>query len=434
CVVLSCGSHPPTAVLAAVFAFGVGAVVLLAAIVGRVRWGAARGALSGAALAGLLGLAALAPWLRLLSGVGRHLDSYPMGSGSIQYYAERCDSWLGRFCPIPYDALSWKRGTDGVQTPYLEAPLCIGLLLIIGWQGWVWLRGRRGGRPPAPAGAGLWDAAAGPLFFGSALWFAALTLLSLPLSWSSRLNPLGPYLQFAYRMVAHANAALLLAVFAAGGWLAARGAFEARRRGQRLVAAMALVLSACALLVKLPHGRAIESFDESAKYLPGGPVGEIVSQGDGWLDPLYAATGRFRKLAPAELARARALRFPVGAGPADFGDVGTVDFDQPTAGWAVTNLVAFPWSRVVVDGRRWGALGVGPDRRLALWLPAGRSVVRWWWRPDPVWAALYRLSRPALAILLSLSFVWAALAAGRLHRRALASAPRALTLPPLSPP
>jgi hypothetical protein len=60
-----------------------------------------------------------------------------------------------------------------------------------------------------------------------------------------------------------------------------------------------------------------------------------------------------------------------------------------------------------VNGHEWSRANLGRhDHLLAALLPAGRSCLQWIWRPDPVWAVLYRLSQAAYVLILVVTVGW----------------------------
>ncbi len=72
-----------------------------------------------------------------------------------------------------------------------------------------------------------------------------------------------------------------------------------------------------------------------------------------------------------------------------FGEPGAVQFDEPADRWVRTDVVAFPWNRLVLDGR---VLSPGETRdapnRLAARVPAGRHTLAYAFDPPAVWRVL----------------------------------------------
>ncbi len=401
CAALSAATHPPTALLAAPFLAvltGIGAVEGFAR---ARRYPAFRAAVGGAAGAAVGGLALLAPWLYASFRLARDLTIEAPG-GPLTYYPHRSDSWLGRFAPIPYDEAAWRH--VAAQTPYLEAPVSVGLIVLLAWNFRLWLSLRR---TPSRPNRSVWEGCAGPVMLASGIWFVVALAISLPLPGTRAVTVLTPYVQFGYRLVSHCNAALLVMVLASGSWLAARSAYPRYRTGTRIVLGAAFALGGTGLLIKLAHAHAVQQIEASPMFAWSGPRNALVEGGDDWLDQIYATPRRFLELPGAVRIQTTPRRFPVGSGPGDFGTVHSFAVDQPQAGWVLTDAVAFPWTRIQVNGRRAEAVA-RCNYLLAVRLPAGHSVVAWWWRPDPIWATLYRWSRGALAVLLVLTAAGAA--------------------------
>jgi hypothetical protein len=101
------------------------------------------------------------------------------------------------------------------------------------------------------------------------------------------------------------------------------------------------------------------------------------------------------------------VNFPVAHEGKKFGQVETAEvrLDQP--GWVVTNVLVFPWSRIWVDGQRWGGNELrrqGPF--FAVHLPAGTANLRWEWHPDPIWSCLHTIGQIAFIFVMLVTVVW----------------------------
>ena len=101
------------------------------------------------------------------------------------------------------------------------------------------------------------------------------------------------------------------------------------------------------------------------------------------------------------------MALPVGVRGDTFGQVGEARIALAAPGWVITNVVAFPWNRVTVNGREVPVVQrAAQEYRLALNLPAGNQVIAWQWQPDPVWRWLAVASRWALVALLIAALVF----------------------------
>jgi hypothetical protein len=399
--VLAIGIHPPTAVVSGIFLAAVGVVIAGTWAAGGRRL-SRRGIFGGAAGAAL-GMLVLAPWFYLTLRVGPRLtmwsNPFPMF-----FYPTRSDSWIGRLSPLPYDWLSARWGTLNVSTPYLEAPVAFGLLIQLGWLLAVWLCS-----PPAARGAagGLWAGAARLVAPAALAWFGLLFALSVSQEFSAHFLFLGPYLQFAYRLVSHLNAALLVAVFALGSLAGASGALARRRAQADLVAAVCITVAAMALLVKLDHANTVLQPRDVSSYPRGDDRAPLVAAGSMYLVPFYAAPTAVAELGDADARSATTLNFPVGRAGEAFGRVDGAQIHLDRPGWVRTNAVVFPWSRVWVDGVRSGGDNLRRSGAFyAVRLPAGTAHLRWEWHPDPVWTWLNAIGRVAFAAMLAITALW----------------------------
>jgi hypothetical protein len=399
-VLLAMGMHPPTAVVSGVFFAALGAVISAVWIYHyrRLRWSGIALGFAGAAL----GLLILSPWFYITLRIGPRLLIWG-GPNTLLFYPDRCDSWFGRLSPMPYDWLSVHKGID-VSTPYLEAPIAFGGLILVGWFLAIWMRSSR---PAVPAMDNLWAGSArfvAPLALG---WFGFLLALSLSLPLATHFQFLGPYLQFAYRLVSHCNAALATAVFAAGALACQRGALAGRRHQADVIAAVCITMAALAMILKLTHGSPVAVDQGSPEYALGGDRAPLIASGLPYLIEYYTTPAAVLALPDGEAPGATRMSFPVGQKGSKFGQVETtqVRLDQP--GWVVTNALVFPWSRIWVNGRRSG----GDDLRrqgsfLAVHLPAGTANLRWEWHPDPVWSCLHTISQIAFICVMLVTTFW----------------------------
>jgi hypothetical protein len=405
---LAAGTHPPTALVAAPLLFALGILFAFGALGSRreahwKRW-AAGGAVAAA------GCLILSPWVYVTLRMREKLAIIEeWGSAPLQYYADRCDSLLGRFGPIPFDRLSNRQGTVNVGTPYLEAPVIFGLLLLLAWNVLVLMRST----PPPRSGESrrsLWETVSGPVFVVAVAWFAFLAALSLSpdLANLGAFRSLGPMLQYAYRLVSHCNVALVIAALASGTLVAQRGGYLRFPNATRIVVAVGITVALGAAATKLLHADAITLHPDPTLFSIHGDRSSLAVDGNASLDWQYSTPGSVQSLSNEVAASATWAIFSVGSHGGDFGTVANAEVDLPTAGWAMTNLVVFPWTKVLVNGRVWdGALGEN-DHFLALYLPAGRSTLEWSWSPDPIWSILHRLSGIAYVLVMAVAGIWIA--------------------------
>jgi hypothetical protein len=374
--VLAAGTHPPTALV------GLGLIAGLA-LVGGIAWRRREGGVKlgrGLAVAAVLGVVTLAPWiyanLRLQGELGI-VGKYRNFSFSLDHI----DAAWARFSPVPPDLFWAKAGAPG-DTPYVEAPLQMTLLLVLGWNvGLLWRR-REGGAAGEEA-ALRWLAALG---LG---WFMLLLTLSLSPAVAAAFRWLAPYVQFATRFVGHANQGLLLAVLATIGLVAARGGYATWRLGTAGVAALAVGLAGAAAILKLQHGARVRERGGEPQFAWRGDRSALVTAGKADAAGDYAVLRRLPQLTPQVVAAAQRAALPVGARGAEFGRVGETRVTLATEGWVITNVVVYPWSQILVDGREVPReRRAAHEYRLALRLPAGEHRLEWVWRPDPGWRAL----------------------------------------------
>ena len=391
-LLLVAGTHPPTAVLATVF-------IGLLAVVGLAVRGRALGALSpsvwlrlaGAALVGGL---ILAPWIYANVRFAGQLAV----AGTVKdfiFRPENCDSVFGRFAPFPFDGATLVYGPDGSNTAYLEAPVNAVLLMLLFWNAMLLRRSRQESQSSPGPFSGL-----AAVFGVSVVWFVLLCVLSLSPAFASCFHVFAPYVQYAYRLVSHCNAALLVAVLASGALVARRSGYRRYQRETNWVVAVALAVSLFGLGIKLQHA---EAMVRPAGDRPASMARRLAETAHD-----YDVPGWVRRLTPDEAAGAVAGTFPVGRSGAEFGQPGALSFELARPAWVRTNAVVFPWLELQSKGNAISAEQVAQtDGFLAVRLPAGRHELRVAWRPDPVWQVLHRLSWLLFTAVFAVSAVWA---------------------------
>jgi hypothetical protein len=382
---LTVGTHPPTALLATLFA----ALLIAAALAGglgsgRVRWTFVAGG-------GLVGCVA-APWvyanaaLRSDIGiVGRYRD--------LDLMAARTDSLLGRFAPFPSEAFWPPRHNE---LPFVEAPLDGACWVLLAWFLFVaWRGGSKPEKDGPRRGAGWgWLCAAG------LIWAAVMTFVSVSRTGANWARPLAPYVQFVYRFVGHANAALLVAVFAAAALAVRRGGALMHSRASRVVSGVAAAIALVSVGIKLQHATATLEHRADPQYAWHGDRSALVSEPRADAVADYAAVRRTPQFAPKAERAAAHVAFGVGRAGGTFGVVEPTRLSLREAGWVVTNVVAFPWNELLVDGHP-VAPGLVARWRMAVKLPVGEHTLSWNWRPPPLWVQLLGVSRVGFALALA---------------------------------
>lgn len=377
--VLTVGSHPPTALV------GAG---LLAALVplGWIALARSGGKVAtiwrGLAVAVGLGAVTLAPWvyanLRLhgeLGIVGKYRD--------FSFSSDHIDAGWARFSPVPPD-LFWTGSGQLGETPYVEAPLQMGLLLVVGWNLLLLWRQRDMGRDEGGQPGGLrWLAGMG------VIWFGLMVTLSLSPGFATGFRFLAPYVQFATRFVSHANLGLLLLVLATAALVKVAGGYAARRRGTAVLVGLVLAIAAGAVGLKLRHGLRVREHGGEPQFAFTGDRAALVTAGKPDAAGDYAVLRRLPQLTLRMVEGARRVALPVGSSEMGFGRVGEARVNLLADSWVITNVVAYPWSQVMVDGRDVPIENqAAHEFRIALRLPAGEYRITWQWRPDIGWRVL----------------------------------------------
>jgi hypothetical protein len=389
CLVVSAGTHPITAMFGVPF-FCVAGVILWH----QLRENTERRLSILRALGPWFpaAIACLSSWLYATAKFANHLTIRHLFP-SVLFWPDSWDHWLTRFYPIPLDP-SVRPGVSlqEIPEPYLDAqvnvPLLILFLALCVAVIWVRRENRRSGTVFVA------------VFIPAAL-FAFFTWISLSPGSYHYLPSIFEMIQFAYRAVTYQNLSLLLGVYLL--LMSLRGASTAYPTGVlerpvfRGIAAACILLSLYGVTVKWPHIRASRTSyrDKSAYLLPGAAERQSLiafpSQYVGFAD--YATPDLFIPLTAEEARSAIPLNFAFDSKD-DFGAAQPAQVALAEASWVRTNIIAFPWNRIKIDGREVPASDIRGYNKtgIVLRVPAGnhRLVVRF--APDTAWKILRVIS------------------------------------------
>jgi hypothetical protein len=454
---LAAGTHPITAVyslpMLAVLAIG-----LLPRPVGPGRLSR----LAALVAVGLLGAIVLAPWLWAVHRLGPQL--FIAGyANELSDLSDSIDHWAARLAPIPFDFRPLRYEPAVVSTPYLDAQINIPLLILGAALLWQCLRGTSSPQPSPPEGGeGVGKSPQpSPLLRGEGrvrgIAFVATPILYTAASLYLSLRPEGfRYLprvflvvQFLYRLVSYVNLALFLVLLfllyhARMRRTVARPAGGGERVSPVLLC-FVLTLSGVGVAEKLvhawvatipetyhiqkwakygrtfthrvgaPHLRKTDADRQASVHLPMSFCGYSDYTTPHWLT----------RLTPEEEKTVPIAFLPVDWQGGRFGECGNVSVCLDKPGYVATEIAAFPWNRLLVDGqpvpeeqlRAWQ-----PDK-LAPWngalqivvpVPAGAHVLEHQFVPDAIWCIL---NRCAWAVLIGWGIVVGCWTAARFVRR-----------------
>jgi hypothetical protein len=365
-VTIAAGVHPPTALFGGL-TFG---VLWLASLV----WCPDRRRVvlrTGLIAAGTAGV--LAPWLYVLSRFGQDLKIVRQ-NGPLMFFPTSLDAVATRLSAVP------TLGADpsGIGTPALDAQVSVplGAACVLLTIAALAARARDPGARRAFVFAVVCAAATAVLFRLST---------SAP-AWESLPKAL-TVIQFPYRLVAFVN---LAALGALTGVLAALARDGIPLRSARRVLAAGVIFATVAVGLKLPRCLESNSLEGIvADYV--NPPNEMYFGHDD-----YATPDAFAQVDAA--APRQAVRLPVAAAP-EFAVVHPAHVSLTARTQVTTNVQAFPWNVLTVDGRPVPRAGMLVEAgRLGAWLEAGEHDVGYQFRPDRAWSALRALSLALLAL------------------------------------
>jgi hypothetical protein len=376
-LVFSAGAHPITALLGAMF-FG---ALILGSFVGAAnRLAAARLILIHVALF----VAALSPWLYATLRFYRSLSIVNDLSSSITVYADSIDLAWARVLPIPFDIRPLQAvPASGISTPYLDAQINFGLLVIVCFLFYQAIKGVRTRKDLA-----TFEMIAATM---CAVLFVLLLCVSVsPHIWDMLPRSVG-IVQFSYRLVTYCDLSLLGAVVFL--LTLVRSSSAKVKHSVRMCVAVSVALMTQCVFVKFNHAAVIQQ------------GGELEGTGlSGNRDLLKVLPASFYGLEDYVVQRGfgglsgvPTVPLPTSGG-VDFGKVQSVSLER--GGGFATNIQAFPWNRVVLNGRPLpqAETYVSANYRLAARAISGGGRVGYQFIPDPAYVVLREVSGLVLLV------------------------------------
>jgi hypothetical protein len=406
CLVISAGTHPITAVFGIPFFCVVGVILWFELRENSKR---RRSILRTLVPWFPAALACLSSWLYAMAKFTNHL-TIRQYSRSVLFWPESWDHWLTRFYPIPLDP----RVRPGVSLreiaePYLDAQVNVPLLIFFVALCITMLWFRRDVRRRGTVFVAV--------FIPAAL-FAFFTWISLSPDSYHYLPSMFEMIQFAYRAITYQNLSLLFGVFLllmtlpADSSVSSIGVLE--RPVFRGIAAACILLSLYGVTVKWPHIRASRTnYNDNGAYLLPGAVERrdriaFPSQYLQFAD--YATPDLFIPLTAAEAESAVPVNFAFDSKD-DFGVARPVQVALAEASWVRTNIIAFPWNRIDIDGRDTPDSDIRGDNKtgVALRVSAGNHRLVFRFVPDLAWKILRVISLLSLFCWLFIEIVFSVL-------------------------
>lgn len=363
----------------------------------------------------------MSPWLYASLRFAGRLEV--AGKTGRLVYTPGFDNALVRLSPLPVDL-------PGELWPHNHTQLNAPLLFLLAWT--LAAGRRRGGEgdggSPGVRLPGVRLTRAGRAASWSPLLRMALILLGLTLVVSvvpfvtNRLPRAVAFIQYAYRFITYNNLAILVGLLAALAIYAPAtepppGRF---RRADAAVWTTALVLSSAGASVKLWYAgqtlvpaTASQTWHAEPDALTRAPKRYHAHKD-------YVAPDDSRLLAelpPDQRRSIRTARLPVGTGQ-QFGLVQPFTVEATVETWVQTNVVSFPWNRVLLDDQP-----APPDQvretsnQLAVLVPPGTHTIGYRPEPDRAWVWLRRASLIAFGLwTTAVPVVWAVGWAGATRR------------------
>jgi hypothetical protein len=396
---LAAGYHAITALFSIL-------VLGLLVVVGHHRFDRSgyRSLLKSAWLPAVLTLIALLPLLYVIINY-----SFRTGIGlanRIITFPNDIDWWFNRFYPLALDPRMFAEIRSGIGeafVSYLDAQINMPMLML--WLGLAVMAVTNGQhrigvrRGLVPLGVPV-------------LAFVFFSALSLSHEIYDYLPSFFQRVQFAYRFTAYQNLCLLLGVIVLLSSIGS--ATVASDRRIRTLCFVCLTLSAAGLATKLEHAFFARNLDNSSRIVPTSDQRKalIVQPREYYGMYDYLIPGLYPDLDGSESAGSTQKFFSV-LSSGQFGGVEPMIVEYPTTTWIRTQVMGFPWNRLLLDGqmvdvrdmRLWSATTARPPHAVAIKVPAGRHELRYAFTPDAIWSVL-RLSSAAALMVFALGYAF----------------------------
>jgi len=378
-LVLTAGSHTITAVYGGLFFLST-AIVVFPLIKDQIKkvWLVV-------ATAGLLGVAALSPWIYILA----LFEDKLLVSGEAKRITliSGVDNLLARFAIFPLDIRTWgmpASGLTSISTPFLDAQINFPLLALAAL---FLFSAIKMGEGPDRRFRSL-------CFFGLGTFVVFLSLSVASWLWKGIPAPFH-LVQFGYRLVSYCNLGL---------WMALLGLFLVIKssRGKlsynKIAISLVLILSAVCVFIKWHRADVTLSAKQDAVAPWDGNSDEARANLIHVTDYFYGFGAYSVQTPYPDAAAETATPLPhqkipvtVSTGP-QFGDFVTTDFDVADHVTALFHIQAFPWNiislndQVLTDGLKHYRSFFSAD------LHPGHYKLSYDFEPDGPWKFFYRLS------------------------------------------
>ncbi len=323
------------------------------------------------------------------------------------------DHWTARLSPIPFDSRPLRGNPADVSTPYLDAPINLSLL-ILGAAMMVRVLREFDRRTRIRAAA----FAAVPLFYAATSLYFSMRPKDF-----DYLPRICLAVQFIYRLVTYVNLGLLLIPLFLLLWLRGRKPALAAtgELASPVVLCFVLTLAGTGVMVKLVHAQ-VATIPETGYGQYWAKYGRSFTHHVGephWLKndadrqalvhlplsyPHYFDYTTPRWLPPVTSSEEPAVQIAflgVDWLGGRFGECRSTVVHRPVPGLVATEVAAFPWSHILLDGqevapqqlRCWKSDRLAPwngARQIVVPFPAGVHWLEHRFIPDPTWHVLHR--------------------------------------------
>lgn len=319
------------------------------------------------------------PYLYLLLHFGPHTNQAGM-KHTWPYFLE-VDKWWVRLLPFPYDPRSELHGVN-LETPYLDTQISFPLLLLAAFSYWKFHLKR---------------AALVPIFL---LSFTFLFLLFLSTSYPMHpvFLPVFRMIQFSYRYTNYLNLILLaLTVYA----ITQRSPITTLRRDHFFVT-FCWGLIFCATSLKLVHSLAILDHADRRQFKTVFRSNETAVQ----FPPSFYGMKDYgvSEATDTELHRVdREVAFPASFNPLESMRLSFEQIEEKPQ-WIETNVYAFPWNHLYLDGRilQPTERGIHYPHYAVKVEDKGQHRLEYRYEPPTFFKVLQALSRLACGVLLAM--------------------------------
>ncbi len=322
-----------------------------------------------------LSLLVLSPWLWAVSQEAAALEIARLASvpkAKTLFF----DWWVTRLSPVPMDIRWLTQPNSALSTPFLDAQMNTplgGLTLLVLAASLLQITKRKS-----------WSSLYVPLI--SMIWLTFFFWISLAEEGLSILPKQFWTIQFVYRTVSYLNLATLLCLFFLARRIISMTGVSKDSLASMLIMSLLISWSSTSLILKINHGAAAQTLQPKPSLLRQAERESYTLT----LHPFFYGHSemtqwrRYQSIPGDQITQK--IVFKPGRGD-HFAQIEPLELNLKESGWIATNVQAFSWNKILVDGNMITDRDLGihdsPNKQFAIRIEKGPHRLSY--RPETSW-------------------------------------------------